>query len=141
MILGRNASLTTAFGTAVVICTTLGATAVASFNRLRKYWYDEHGLHQGRKSVVAWENVRKVAVSYAKSRHSAILAARPTIYTVLSGPLLSRVTLLSYSVLLRFELDNGSSISIPTDFDKISDSALENMRDLARVANPSIKFE
>jgi hypothetical protein len=133
-------TLTVAFAIAIAI--TLALTAILSFGRLKKYRYGEQGVYRGDKLLFDWRHVNKVSLSFKESSGSVILVARPTLPALLAGPLVERETYVSYGASLSFSLADGSSISIPTDLDKMSqDGVIEHIHDISKGSNPSIVFE
>ncbi len=124
-----------------VVVVTLALTALLTITRRTKFHYDERGVYRGNKLLFDWYHVNKVTLTFRESTGSVTLIAPPTFRAVISGPLIERQSYVSYGVALSFALTDGSSTSIPTNLDKMTERGLiEHMRDVSREVNQAIEF-
>ncbi len=128
-----------------VISTVLLAFGTFAFmerRRLKEFGYDEMEVYRWGKSMFSWVRVHKMSLNFKESDHTLTTVARPTLSALLSGPLVNRATWVDYGISMLFSLDDGSSISIPSNLDKMtSEGMIEDIHELAKAANPSIEIE
>ncbi|MDV3294038.1 MAG: hypothetical protein LYZ70_07180 [Nitrososphaerales archaeon] len=145
--LGVGASLytpSTYQGAAIAssVLLAFGTFAVVEYRWLKEFAYDEKGVYRWNKLMFPWAKARKISLGFSESTGSVTLVARPSLAALLSGPLVDRETWVAYGISMVFSLDDGSSVSIPSNLDRMTDEGMiENIHEVAKAANPSIEIE
>lgn len=130
------------FLVALSVLVAFGAVAVIEYRRLKEYGYDEKGVYRWNKLMFSWTDVRKISLNFKESSHTVTTIALPSIRTIISGPLINRATWVDYGISTVFTLDNGSTISIPSNLDRMVDKGIvEDIHEVSRAANSSIEID
>lgn len=108
---------------------------------LKENGFDERGVYRRNRLLFTWTQVSSIGLDFRKGGGSVTLVAWPTWAAVLSGPLEQRMTFVDYGVSIVFELSDGKTVRIRSNLDRLTDdSVVERIDELAKSANPRIKF-
>lgn len=125
----------------LLIVAAVATFLTLKYRQLKEYSFDEKGVYRKRRLLFPWSKVRRLGLKFGKGGGSVTLVTPPTWGALLSGGVVQRETLVTYSASLVFDLEDGSVVTIPSNLDRLTGGrVVETLDELAKAANPRIEF-